>query len=86
MIIGLHTVQPVYFCFGAKPANSKFATKIAKSQIIGRSWKDWNFSEISIFKLSRMKGSVGLLSIAMRTIDLNVFEAIFFYQLCPVLN
>ena len=29
-----------------------------------------------------MKESVGLLSIAMRTID---FEAIF-YQLCPVLN
>ena len=23
-------VQPVYFCFGAKPANSKFATKTAK--------------------------------------------------------
>ena len=33
-------------------------------------------------KLPRMKGSVGLLSIAMRTID---FEAIF-YQLCQVLN
>ena len=35
-----------------------------------------------MWKLSTMKGSVGLLSIAMRTID---FEAIF-YQLCPVLN
>ena len=40
------------------------------------------FPEISNFKMSRMKGSVGLLSIAMRTID---FEAIF-YQLRPVLN
>jgi len=28
----METVQPVYFCFGAKPANSKFATKIAKKK------------------------------------------------------
>ena len=35
-----------------------------------------------MWKLSRMKGSVRLLSLATRTID---FEAIF-YQLCPVLN
>ena len=28
--ISIETVQPVYFCFGAKPANSKFATKIGK--------------------------------------------------------
>ena len=35
-----------------------------------------------MWKLSRMTGSVGLLSRAMRTID---FEAIF-HQLCPVLN
>ena len=27
--ISMETVQPVYFCFGAKPANSKFATKRA---------------------------------------------------------
>ena len=28
--VSMETVQSVYFCFGAKPANSKFATKIAK--------------------------------------------------------
>ena len=29
-IVSMEMVQPVYFCFGAKPANSKFATKTAK--------------------------------------------------------
>ena len=29
----VETVQPVYFCFGAKPANSKFATKTAKKTV-----------------------------------------------------
>ena len=29
----METVQPVYFCFGAKPANSKFATKTAKKKL-----------------------------------------------------
>ena len=28
--VSTEMVQPVYFCFGAKPANSKFATKTAK--------------------------------------------------------
>ena len=28
--VSMETVQFVYFCFGAKPANSKFATKTAK--------------------------------------------------------
>ena len=28
----METVQSVYFCFGAKPANSKFATKTAKKK------------------------------------------------------
>ena len=28
--VSMGTVQPLYFCFGAKPANSKFATKTAK--------------------------------------------------------
>ena len=28
--VSMKTVQPVYFCFAAKPANSKFATKTAK--------------------------------------------------------
>ena len=26
-------VQPVYFCFGTNPANSKFATKTAKKTV-----------------------------------------------------
>ena len=29
-IASMETVQAVYFCFGAKPANSKIATKTAK--------------------------------------------------------
>jgi len=28
----METGQPVYFCFGAKAANSKFATKTAKKE------------------------------------------------------
>ena len=28
--VSMETVQPVYFCFGAKPVNLKFATKTAK--------------------------------------------------------
>ena len=31
--VSMETVQPVYFCFGAKPANSKFATKTAKKKL-----------------------------------------------------
>ena len=31
-IISMETVQDVYFCFGAKPANSKFATTTAKKK------------------------------------------------------
>ena len=31
--VSTETVQPVYFCFGAKPANSKFATKTAKKKL-----------------------------------------------------
>ena len=30
--VSKETVQAVYFCFGAKPANSKFATKTAKQK------------------------------------------------------
>ena len=30
--VSMETVQSVYFCFGAKPANSKFATKTAKKR------------------------------------------------------
>ena len=52
----METVQSVYVCFGAKPANSKFATKTAKKRVnivillietTRRSQKDWNFSDIS---------------------------------------
>ena len=30
--ISMEMVQPMNFCFGAKPANSKFATKTAKKK------------------------------------------------------
>ena len=30
--VSMETVQSVYFCFEAKPANSKFATKTAKKK------------------------------------------------------
>ena len=32
--LSMETVQAVYFCFGAKPSNSKFATKTAKKMWI----------------------------------------------------
>ena len=32
--VSMETVQPVYFCFGTKPANSKFATKTAKKKTV----------------------------------------------------
>ena len=31
--VSMETVQDVYFCFGAKPANSKFTTKTAKKNV-----------------------------------------------------
>ena len=31
--VSMETVQAVYFCFGAKSANSKFATKTAKKSV-----------------------------------------------------
>ena len=31
--VSMETVQPLYFCFGAKPANSKLATKTAKKKL-----------------------------------------------------
>ena len=30
--VSMETVQSAYFCFGAKQANSKFATKTAKKK------------------------------------------------------
>ena len=32
LTVSMETVQSVYFCFGAKPTNSKFATKTAKKK------------------------------------------------------
>ena len=32
--VSMETVQALYFCFGAKPANSKFATKTAKKKTV----------------------------------------------------
>ena len=31
--VSMKTVQTVYFCFGAKPANSTLATKTAKKSV-----------------------------------------------------
>ena len=31
--VSMETVQSVYFCFGARQANSKFATKTAKKSV-----------------------------------------------------
>ena len=31
--VSMETVQSVYFCFGAKPANSTFATKTEKKNL-----------------------------------------------------
>ena len=31
--VSVETVQSVYFCFGAKPANSTFATKTPKKSV-----------------------------------------------------
>ena len=31
--VSMETVQSVYFCFGAKPANSTFATKTAEKNV-----------------------------------------------------
>ena len=54
--VSMETVEAVYFCFGAKPANSKFATRTAKKMWIlsfftaklpQKAKKDWNFTEIS---------------------------------------
>ena len=33
LAVSMATVQSVYFCFGARPANSKFATKTAKKKV-----------------------------------------------------
>ena len=33
LTVSMETVQSVYFCFGAKPANSTFATKTAKKSV-----------------------------------------------------
>ena len=50
-IISMETVQSVYFCFGAKPANSTFATKTAKKKCENRYSSDWKYQQ----KLKRLK-------------------------------
>ena len=51
--VSVETVQPVYFCFGAKPANSQFATKTAKKEKNCEYChsSQWNFQK----KLGRLK-------------------------------
>ena len=43
--VSMKTVQPVYFCFGAKPANSKFATKTAKKKGEYCHSPHWNYQK-----------------------------------------
>ena len=49
--VSMETVQSVYFCFGAKPANSKFATKTAKKKCENCHSSHWNYQQ----KLKRLK-------------------------------
>ena len=47
----METVQSVYFCFGAKPANSTFATTTAKKKCENCHSSHWNYQQ----KLKRLK-------------------------------
>ena len=47
----METVQSVYFCFGAKPANSKFTTKTAKKKCENCQSSHWNYQQ----ELKRLK-------------------------------
>ena len=49
--VSMETVQSVYFCFGPKPANSKFATKKAKKKCENCHSSHWNYQQ----KLKRLK-------------------------------
>ena len=49
--VSMETVQSVYFCFGAKPANSKLATKTAKKKCEQCHSSHWNYQK----KLKRLK-------------------------------
>ena len=49
--VSMETVQFVYFCFGAKPANSTFATKTAKKKCENCRSSHWNYQQ----KLKRLK-------------------------------
>ena len=49
--VSMETVQSVYFCFGAKPANSIFATKTAKKKCENCHSSHWNYQQ----KLKRLK-------------------------------
>ena len=51
--VSMETVQSVYFCFGAKPANSTFATKTAKRKCENCHSSHWNYQQ----KLKRLKFS-----------------------------
>ena len=48
--VSMETVQFVYFCFGAKPANSIFATKTAKKNCENCHSSHWNYQQ----KLKRL--------------------------------
>ena len=59
--VSMETVQSVDFCFGAKPVNSKFATKTAKKSVNNVILHTFKLSEeakkIEIFpKISKIDG------------------------------
>ena len=50
----METVQSVYFCFGAKPANSTFATKTAKKKCENCHSSHWNYQQrLKVLKFFR---------------------------------
>ena len=49
--VSMETVQSVYFCFGAKPANLTFASKTAKKKCENCHSSHWNYQQ----KLKRLK-------------------------------
>ena len=56
--VSMETVQSVYFCFGAKPANSTFATKTAKKKCENFHSSHWNYQQklkrLKFFQISKM--------------------------------
>ena len=76
----METVQPVYFCFGAKPANSQFATKTAKKKICEychsseRNYQK-KLKRLKFFTFQRwLKKTIVLPRVLLYTEDLETFD------------